>query len=97
MGVEFFQQFLVFGEFFLFGCGEKKEPLSVTFSEADYANENAATEGLAQIGILVITPRLKQEVKEMSELLDVSENRLYPDLAKFYQVIEKRYSDKARR
>ncbi len=79
------------GEFFLFGCGEGKQPLEVSFSEYDYDNPNAATEGIAEIGILVVTPQLKHEIKEMAEVLDVTEDRLYPDFARFHKVIEERY------
>ena len=82
------------GEFFVFGCGEEKAKLDVTFSEADYANSNAATEGIAEIGVLVISPMLKHEVKEMSEILDVTEDRLYPDFGRFHKVIKERYSGK---
>lgn len=82
------------GEFFIFGCGDEKAKLDVTFSEADYENSDAATEGITEIGILAISPTLKQEVKEMAEVLDVTEDRLYPDFARFHNVIEERYGEK---
>ena len=82
------------GEFFLFGCGEKKEQLNVTFSEADYENEAAPTEGIAQIGILTLTPSLKKEVKEMADILDTTDDRLYPDFGRFHKVIKERYGEK---
>lgn len=67
------------GEFFLFGCKKQKECLDATFDECDYENPKAATEGIAQIGLLTLTPKVKQEVREMSLYLDVGEARLYPD------------------
>ena len=82
------------GEFFIFGCGDGKSKLDVTFSEADYENPDAATEGITEIGILAISPTLKREVKEMAEILDVTEDRLYPDFARFHNVIEERYGEK---
>ena len=82
------------GEFFIFGCVEKKEKLDVTFSEADYGNPNSATEGITEIGILAISPTLKHEVKEMAEILDVTEDRLYPDFGRFHKVIKERYGTK---
>ena len=48
------------GEFFLFGCGENKEPLNVSFAENDYTNPYAPTEGIAEIGILTLTPAMKR-------------------------------------
>ena len=82
------------GEFFLFGCGEKKEPLNATFSELDYGNKDAPTEGIAEIGILTLTPTLKKEVREMSDILDTTEDRLYPDFGRFHKVIKERYGEK---
>lgn len=67
------------GEFFLFGCNDKKKCLDATFSEADYDNESAATEGIARIGIITLTSRAKEEAHEMSDYLDIGEHRLYPD------------------
>ena len=82
------------GEFFIFGCGDKKKPLNVTFSEADYGNPHAPSEGIAEIGILTVTPELKHELKEMAEILDVTEDRLYPDFGRFHKVIKKRFGGK---
>ena len=82
------------GEFFIFGCGDKKDPIEATFSEADYYNENAATDGIAQIGIITLTPSLKHEVKDMADILDVTEDRLYPDFGRFHKVIKERFGKK---
>ena len=82
------------GEFFIFGCGDKKEPIEATFSESDYYNDTAATDGIAQIGIITLTPSLKQEVKDMSDILDVTEDRLYPDFGRFHKVIKERFGVK---
>ena len=82
------------GEFFIFGCGDKKEKIDATFSESDYYNEDAATNGIAEIGIITLTSALKLEVKEMAEILDVTEDRLYPDFGRFHNVIKERYGMK---
>ena len=67
------------GEFFLFGCYENKALLDATFDECDYGNPSAATEGIAQIGIITLTPKAKGDAREMSGYLDIGEHRLYPD------------------
>lgn len=82
------------GEFFLFGCEEQKQPLNADFAESDYDNPESATGGIAEIGILVVTPQLKHEIQEMAEVLDVTEDRLYPDFGRFHKVIKKRYGRK---
>ena len=82
------------GEFFIFGCGDKKEKISASFTETDYYNKDAATDGIAEIGILTLTPSLKQEVKDMADILDVTEDRLYPDFGRFHNVIRERYGTK---
>ena len=79
------------GEFFLFGCNERKGCLDATFDECDYENPNAATEGIAQIGLLTLAPRVKQEVREMSLYLDVGEARLYPDFWHHSQWLSVKY------
>ena len=45
----------------------------------NFYNEAAATEGIVEIGIITLTSALKHEVKEKAEILDVTEDRLYPD------------------
>jgi len=82
------------GEFFIFGCENNKEKIEASFSEADYYNPETATNGIAEIGILTLTPSLKREVKEMAEILDVTEDRLYPDFGRFHNVIKERYGGK---
>ena len=82
------------GEFFIFGCGNKKEKIEASFSETDYYNEDAATDGIAEIGIITLTSTLKYEVKEMAEILDVTEDRLYPDFGRFHKVIKERFGEK---
>ncbi len=82
------------GEFFLFGCEEQKQPLNADFAESDYDNPESATGGIAEIGILVVTPLLKHEIKEMAEVLDVTEDHLYPDFGRFHKVIEERFGRK---
>ena len=82
------------GEFFIFGCGDKKEKIEASFSESDYNNPDAATNGIAEIGIITLTPSLKREVKEMAEILDVTEDRLYPDFGRFHKVIKERFGEK---
>ena len=79
------------GEFFIFGCENNKEKIEASFSEADYYNPETATNGFAQIGIITLTPSLKREVKEMAEILDVTEDRLYPDFGRFHKVIKERF------
>lgn len=82
------------GEFFLFGCGENKESLNVSFAESDYTNPYAPTEGIAEIGILTLTPAMKKEVRDMGEILDTTEDRLYPDFGRFHKVIKERFGEK---
>ena len=82
------------GEFFIFGCEENKAKLNASFSEADYDNPYAPSEGIAEIGILTVTPELKRELKEMAEILDITEDRLYPDFSRFHKVIKERFSKK---
>jgi hypothetical protein len=82
------------GEFFIFGCGDKKEKISASFTETDYYNKDVATNGIAEIGIITLTPSLKREVKEMAEILDVTEDRLYPDFGRFHNVIKERFGEK---
>lgn len=82
------------GEFFIFGCGDKKEKIDASFSESDYYNQEAATYGIAEIGVITLTPSLKQEVKGMAEILDVTEDRLYPDFGRFHKVIKERFGEK---
>ena len=82
------------GEFFIFGCENNKEKIEASFSESDYNNPDAATNGMAEIGIITLTPSLKREVKEMAEILDVTEDRLYPDFGRFHNVIKERYGTK---
>lgn len=82
------------GEFFIFGCENNKEKIEASFSESDYNNPDAATNGIAEIGIITLTPSLKQEVKDMADILDVTEDRLYPDFGRFHNVIKERYGTK---
>ena len=82
------------GEFFIFGCENNKEKIEASFSEADYYNPETATNGIAEIGILTLTPSLKREVKEMAEILDMTEDRLYPDFGRFHNVIKERSGTK---
>ena len=79
------------GEFFLFGCNDHKGKLDITFSESDYWNESSATYGIAQIGMIALTPDLKREAKEMSQYLDITEERVYPDFSRFHKAIKERY------
>ena len=67
------------GEFFLFGCNENKAMLDATFDECDYEAVNAATEGIAEIGLITLSPMAKKEAQEMSLYLDIGEARLYSD------------------
>ena len=82
------------GEFFIFGCENNKEKIEASFSESDYNNPDAATNGIAEIGIITLTPSLKQEVKNMADILDVTEDRLYPDFGRFHNVIKERFGGK---
>lgn len=82
------------GEFFIFGCENNKEKIEASFSESDYNNPDAATNGIAEIGIITLTPSLKQEVKDMADILDVTEDRLYPDFGRFHNVIKDRFGEK---
>ena len=84
------------GEFFLFGCNENKAMLDATFDECDYENENAATEGIAEVGLVTLSPMAKKEAQEMSLYLDIGEARLYPDFfhhSRYLSKVYKRRSD----
>ena len=81
------------GEFFLFGCNEQKECLDVTFDECDYDDPSAATEGIAQIGIVTLTPKAKRDAREMADYLDIGEHRLYHDFQHHSQMLKERYEN----
>lgn len=81
------------GEFFLFGCNEQKKCLDATFDECDYDNPAAATEGIAEIGIIIMTPKAKKNSCEMSDYLDIGEHRLYPDFQHHSQILKERYKN----
>ena len=81
------------GEFFLFGCNENKAMLDATFDECDYGNPSAATEGIAEIGLIIMTPQAKKEAREMSDYLDIGEHRLYPDFQHHSQMLKERYKN----
>ena len=79
------------GEFFLFGCGENKAALDASFEEYDYDNEDAATFGIARIGVLAVTPSAKEELDEFKETLDIGDERLYPDFAHHSKMLKDKY------
>ena len=81
------------GEFFLFGCNEQKKCLDATFDECLYDNPAAATEGIAEIGLIMMTPQAKKEAREMSDYLDIGEHRLYPDFQHHSQALKERYKN----
>ena len=81
------------GEFFLFGCEDDKKCPRATFTEHDYGNPDAPTEGLALIGTLIVLPRAKREIKEMSVHLDIGEHRLYPDFKHHSSWLKNRYKE----
>ena len=81
------------GEFLLFGCNEQKKCLDATFDECDYDNPAAATEGIAEIGIIIMTPKAKKNSCEMSDYLDIGEHRLYPDFQHHSQILKERYKN----
>lgn len=79
------------GEFLLFGCGDEKEYLNVSFSESDYCNRESATFGIARIAVLAITPSAKKAIGTMSTYLDIGVERLYPDFHYHSEVINRRF------
>lgn len=79
------------GEFFLFGCLDRKQNLDASFSEFDYDNPVAATEGIARIGVLAIAPEAKKEAREMASYLDIGLERIYPDFHFHSQVVNERF------
>lgn len=81
------------GEFFLFGCGNYKEKLNATFSEEDFDNKNAPTNGIARIGVLTLLKEAKKEAREMEQYLDISEDRIYPDFHHHNEVLKERYKN----
>ena len=81
------------GEFFLFGCNEQKKCLDATFDECHYDNPAAATEGIAEIGLIMMTPQAKKDAREMSDYLDIGEHRLYPDFQHHSQALKERYKN----
>lgn len=79
------------GEFFLFGCLDRKAKLDASFKEYDYDDPYAATEGIARIGVLAVSPEAKEEANQMSLYLDVGVERIYPDFHFHSQVINERF------
>ena len=79
------------GEFFLFGCGDRKKLLNISFEEEDYDNDISATNGIARIAVLIVTPEAKQHIKEMATYLDIGVDRLYPDFHYHSEVIKRRF------
>lgn len=81
------------GEFFLFGCGNKKEKLDASFSEEDYNNENSPTDGIARIGVIAVHKEAKEELSNMAQYLDISLARIYPDFHYHSKTINERYKE----
>ena len=81
------------GEFFLFGCLDRKAMLDASFEEYDYDNPEAATEGIARIGVLAVSPEAKYEAKQMSMYLDIGIERIYPDFHFHSQAINERFKN----
>ena len=79
------------GEFFLWGCGDRKTKLEATFDETDYCNKDAATYGIARIGVVAISPEAKKEAKHFEVNLDIGLERIYPDFHYHSQVINERF------
>lgn len=79
------------GEFFLFGCGNKKEKLEASFREEDYNNENATTNGIARIGVIAVHKEAKEAFLNMKQYLDISLARIYPDFHYHSETIRNRY------
>lgn len=79
------------GEFFLFGCLDRKAKLDASFEEYDYGNPAAATEGIARIGVLAVSPEANGEAKRMSAYLDIGVERIYPDFHFHSQAINERF------
>jgi len=79
------------GEFFLFGCRDQKECLETVFDECDYDCEDAISNGIARIGIIAITPSAKRELNEFKEMLDIGDERLYPDFEHHAKMIRDKY------
>ncbi len=77
------------GSFFLFGCGNRKKPLSATFSEDDFYQQKAATFGIAQIGVIGISARAKAAFSQAKQFLGVDDQRIYPDLEQLAKTLKK--------
>ena len=78
------------GEFFIFGCRDRKEKLETTFYESDYRSRGCATEGIARIGVVALSPYAKKDAVNHSEALDIGLERIYPDFHYHSQVINER-------
>ena len=81
------------GEFFIFGCGDRKSPIEATFSECDYFREESPTEGMARIGAVVISPEAKKDVDANAQYLDSSLERIYPDFHYHSQQTNERFKN----
>jgi len=81
------------GEFFIFGCGDRKSPIEASFTEDDYWQADAATFGIARIGVIALSPELKHDAIGHELYLDIGLERNYPDFHYHSQKINERYTN----
>lgn len=84
------------GVFLAFGCRDGKEPLHPTFSPADYHRAEAPSRGIVQVGFVRIPSTYKQMILEELRWFGMPEERIYPELDKVCEVLQKRYMGRGR-
>lgn len=71
------------GCFFLFGFSDNKKLIPATFSEADFSNRDAATYGIARVGVVTIHGDKKKAVAKELRRVGMAEYQYYPELSSF--------------
>ena len=77
------------GAFLLFGCRNRKQCLTATFSEEDFTRKESATYGIAQIASIGIPCNVKSMFGRAKEFLGVDDHRIYPGLEKLAYSLKK--------
>ena len=77
------------GAFLLFGCRNRKQCLTATFSEEDFIRKESSTYGIAQIASIGIPQTVKETFKRAKGFLGVDDYRIYPDLEELAKTMKK--------
>lgn len=78
------------GVMLAFGCGDGKRRLNATFSPADYDHVDAATYGIAQVGVIQIDAGCKERICEELRYFGMPVEGLYADLSNVCSAIAER-------